>query len=150
MCAKGEINQALICIIKSIYFWKNIYNWFRLPFLWILLVQVIKLSEECPICVQHKGNQGFKLSARRDLQFDYYPWEREPVPHQMCRSYTKYTSWYSAWSISQMAPGLKYKTIWKWCKCNPLYLYEDTDNVHSAPRYIKDFISILGCGICHL
>lgn len=64
-------------------------------------------------------------------------WEREPVPHQMCGSYTKYTSWYSAWSISQMAPGLKYKTIWKWCKCNPLYLYEDTDNVHSAPGCIK-------------
>lgn len=36
--------------------------------------KVIKLSniEECPICVQHKGNQVFKLSERRDLQFDYY------------------------------------------------------------------------------
>lgn len=44
--------------------------------------KVIKLSQECPICVQHKGNQVFKLSGRRDLQFDYYLGKRaSPTPN---------------------------------------------------------------------
>lgn len=46
--------------------------------------KVIKLSniEECPICVQHKGNKFFKVSERRDPQYEYYLEKRaSPTPN---------------------------------------------------------------------